>query len=144
MSDTQWLKYLEELHNPIPQYVLGTLPAIATMGATPKNGLIKKLEWLSRCLGCPFTGLFYFCVIRTDPIAMSTYWLSSDCFIQDLSSDCFIQDRRIVHYRPVGHHAKVIQPGPNEKKVLESWYAEASVMDRLSSVVSVYYIILGV
>jgi hypothetical protein len=135
MSDPQLLKYLDKLQNPIPQYVLGTLPAIATMGATPKNGMFAKLTWLARCLSCPFTGLFYFCNIKSDPVAMSTYWLSSDHFIQD---------EEVILYRPVGHHAKDIQPGPEEKKILESWNAEASILDRLSSVVSVYYILLGI
>jgi hypothetical protein len=134
-SDPQLLIYLVKIQNPIPQYVLGTLPAIATIGATPKSGLVAKLTWLARCLGCPFTGLFYFCNIKSDPVAMSAYWLPSDHFVQD---------EEIIRYRPVGHHAKVIQPNPKKKKILESWVAEASVLERLSSVVSIYYILLGV
>src|SRR4051794_25602049 len=135
MSQPKLLKLLDKLQNLIPQYVLGTLPAIATIAATPENGLCAKLIWLARCLSCPFTGLFYFCNIECDPVAMSTYWLPSSYFVQD--------DGRAIYYRPVGHHAKDIQPNPEVRRILESWSAEASVLDRLSSVVSVYYILLG-
>jgi hypothetical protein len=142
MSAPQLLQFFDKLQQPIPQYVLGTLPAIATIASTPESGLITKLIWLARCLGCPFTGLFYFCIISSDPIAMSTYWLPSKYFIRDITLDN-IQDNRNL-CRPVGHHAKRMQAGPKEKEILKSWNAEASVLDRLSSLVSIYYMSLGI
>src|ERR1043166_3192868 len=131
----QLLEFFDKLQNSIPQYILGILPAIATIASTPESGLITKLLWLARCLGCPFTGLLYFCTTSSDPVAMSTYWLPSNYFIA--------LDNKPL-YRPVGHHAKKMQVGLNEKKILKGWNAEASVLDRLSAVVSLYYVSLGI
>src|ERR1044072_7538948 len=99
----QLLEFFDKLQNSIPQYILGTLPAIATIASTPESGLITKLLWLARCLGCPFTGLLYFCITSSNPVAMSAYWLSSNYFVRDIALDN-IQDNRTL-YRPVGHHA---------------------------------------
>ena len=111
---TEFLDFLDKLQNYIPQYILGTLPAIATIASTPESGLITKLLWLARCLGCPFTGLLYFCITSSDPVEMSAYWLSSKYFIRDIALD--IQDNKPL-YRPVGHHAKKIEK--EEEEILE-------------------------
>src|ERR1044071_9899115 len=97
---------------------------IATIGPVPYNGLMKKLLWMARCLGCPFVGLFYFCNIGNDPLTMSAYWIPSTYFVDG--------DGNNLRRRPFGHHAKRIQPNP----VLTEWVAEASILDRLSSLVS--------
>ncbi|RIB24389.1 hypothetical protein C2G38_2070119 [Gigaspora rosea] len=70
------------LQNPVPQYVLGSLPAILTIGTTPHETLLAKFLWFVRCLGCPFAGLFYFCSIESNSIEMSAYWLESKKFIR--------------------------------------------------------------
>ncbi|CAG8649354.1 24857_t:CDS:2, partial [Gigaspora rosea] len=57
------------------------LPAILTLGSTPYESLLAKFLWFLRCLGCPFTGLYYFCNIEGNPIEMSAYWLESKNFI---------------------------------------------------------------
>jgi len=116
--------------------VLGSLPAIATIGIAPDNGLKAKLIWLIRCLGCPFTGLFYFCNVDDDPVAMCAYWLSSEYFIDDGNNN--------ISYRPFGHYVKNIQAVQEQRDIMEDWIAEASVLDRLSSMVSVYYILVGI
>ncbi|CAG8748958.1 25972_t:CDS:2, partial [Racocetra persica] len=100
------LNLLNQLQNLIPPYVLGSLPAIATTGATPYNSLTAKL--------------------------ICTYWLQLDCFTQ--------QDPPI---RPFGHYARDIEPDENQDETLKFCVAEASVLDRLSLVVSVYYILIG-
>ncbi|CAG8599530.1 3535_t:CDS:2, partial [Gigaspora margarita] len=81
------------LQNPIPQYVLGTLPAIAIMGTTPHDKLSSKLSW-------------YYGVLDVH---------SQDCFISAIS-----------------------------KKILENWVAEATLLDRLASLVFAYYILVGI
>src|ERR1044072_3212784 len=101
---TEFLDFLDKLQNYIPQYILGTLPAIATIASTPESGLITKLLWVARCLGCPFTGLLYFCTTSSDPVAMSAYWLPSNDF-----RDIALDNKPL--YRPVGHHAKKMQVG---------------------------------
>ncbi|GBC01927.1 hypothetical protein RclHR1_04390012 [Rhizophagus clarus] len=138
MVEDSVTKLLQTLQNPAPQYVLGSVPAIATIGAAPDSGLINKLLWILRCLGCPFTGLFYSCNISKDPIAMSTYWLTSDHFMKNGYK---------VPYRPFGHHTMEIAVDEQEKvviKLLKECIAEASVLDRLSSLASAYYIFLGI
>lgn len=138
MEEDSLLKLLRTLQDPAPQYVLGCLPAIATIGAAPDNGLINKLIWVLRCLGCPFTGLFYSCNINSDPISMSTYWLTSKHFTKN---GCKIP------YRPFGHYTMEIVADDQDKiviKLLKECIAEASVLDRLSSLASAYYIFLGI
>src|SRR6266496_1673725 len=56
-----YINFVRKLLNPIPQYVLGSLPAIAIVGETPREKFAEKIAWVLRCLGCPFTGLFYSC-----------------------------------------------------------------------------------
>jgi hypothetical protein len=131
-------KLLQSLQDPAPQYVLGCVPAIATIGAAPDSGLINKILWILRCLGCPFTGLFYFCNIDSDPIAMSTYWLTADHFMKDGYK---------IPYRPFGHYTREIAVDEQDVvviKLLKECVAEASVLDRLSSLASAYYIFLGI
>jgi len=41
------------LINPIPQYILGILPAII-MGASPFSTLFSQTMHVFLCLGCPF------------------------------------------------------------------------------------------
>ncbi|RGB42623.1 hypothetical protein C1646_750812 [Rhizophagus diaphanus] len=136
-QDISIIVLLRTLQDPAPQYVLGCGPAVATIGASPESGLINKLLWLLRCLGCPFTGLFYACVCN-DPITMSIYWLTSDHFRRD---------GNILPYRPLGHYTMKITVDEQDDeviKLLEECIAEASVLDRLSSLASAYYIFLGI
>ncbi|CAB4477700.1 hypothetical protein RhiirA1_461543 [Rhizophagus irregularis] len=137
MTTISIMDLLRTLQNPAPQYVLGCGPAVATIGASPESGLINKSLWLLRCLGCPFTGLFYTCVCN-DPITMSIFWLTSDHFMKD---------ENILLYRPLGHYTMKITADEQDGeviKLLEECIAEASVLDRLSSLASAYYIFLGI
>ncbi|CAG8458543.1 13817_t:CDS:2, partial [Racocetra fulgida] len=43
-SEPVLLTAVRNLQNPIPQYVLGTLPAIAILGTTPHSGLINHYK----------------------------------------------------------------------------------------------------
>ncbi|CAG8511452.1 242_t:CDS:2 [Ambispora gerdemannii] len=146
---------LDRLQNPVPQYVLGCLPALATIGAAPMEDFIQKLMWLAQCLGCPYLGLFYTCNVKISETAI--YWLPKRCFVGI--------DGKEIPYRPFGHRAMVViksgkhskQSGENtyqytEKlsanasalKKLEACIANASVLERLSSLVSAYYIFVGI
>ncbi|CAG8551400.1 8155_t:CDS:2 [Ambispora gerdemannii] len=151
---TDVAKLLSKLSNPVPPYVLGCLPAIATIGAAPKDAFIDKLLWVVQCLACPFLGLFYTCNVRSNETAI--YWLPSRCFIGVDGSE--------IHHRPFGHRAMmVIKPGAYSEKPgansslltdisntnasalrkVEECIANASVLERLSSLASAYYIMLG-
>jgi hypothetical protein len=132
-EETLLLNLIFKLQDPIPQYVLGCLPAIATIGAAPDNGLMNKLIWIFRSLGSPFSGLFYFCNI--DQNGMCAYWLPSDSFIQNGNP---------ISYRPFGHHAMELDFTPDQKKYMRECIAEATVLDRLSSLASAYYILIGI
>ncbi|CAG8648612.1 11317_t:CDS:1, partial [Racocetra persica] len=134
-SEPALLTAIRNLQNPIPQYVLGTLPAIAILGTTPHSGLCAKLIWFARCLGCPFTGMFYFCNIGNIPSEMCAYWLSAEYF--DFEGN-------LIDYLPVGHHAMQLNPTANQIAIINNWVAEASLLDRLSSLVSLYYIFVGI
>ncbi|CAG8679189.1 14166_t:CDS:1 [Funneliformis mosseae] len=121
------------LLNPIPQYVLGVFPGIAINGDTPMEKLTMKLGWVLRCLGCPFTGMFYACNVGTDKVAICTYWISSDKFIQ--------QDGQNLSSRPIGTHTMTLNL---DKDRIRQCTGRASVLDRMSSIVSVYFIVVGV
>ncbi|RIA85802.1 hypothetical protein C1645_781141 [Glomus cerebriforme] len=138
MGDDSLTKLILLLQNPAPQYVFGCLPAIATIGAAPESGLTNKILWLLRCLGCPFTGLFYSFNVNNNSIARSAYWLTSDQFLKNGNK---------IPYRPVGHHAMEIVVSEQQDdviKLLEGCVAESSALDRLSSLVSAYYIFIGI
>ncbi|CAG8584368.1 5364_t:CDS:1 [Cetraspora pellucida] len=182
---------INRLQNPIPQYVLGSLPIITIIGTTPRESLLWKLLWFMRCLGCPFTGMLYFCNIEKKKVEMCVYWLESVHFIkvdkkkENGDDDCKIEiskgnkenDNKIeigiseenkendneigiseenkendnengndknLSVRPVGHYAMKIDPYDSQRKVIEDWVAEASLLDRLSSLVSAYYISVGI
>ncbi|RIA96700.1 hypothetical protein C1645_815009 [Glomus cerebriforme] len=146
MNGNSIINFIHSLQEPVPQYVLGCIPAIATMGAAPSSGLLNKLLWIFRCLGCPFTGLFYYCNINNNPIAMSAYWLDSDQFVKKENGNENVESK--IKYRPVGHYAMDIasekEQEENVVKLLRECIAESSVLDRLSSLASAYYIFVGI
>ncbi|CAG8575986.1 11832_t:CDS:2 [Gigaspora rosea] len=127
------------IQNPIPQYVLVCLPALATIGTAPYSSLKKKMFWIFRCLGCPFTGLFYSCNTADNAIAICIYWLSSKHF-------CIKGEEGISspHCRPVGHHSMVIQPTTEQKVKMDHCISDPTILERISSGVSLYYICVGI
>lgn len=127
---------LQNLQTPAPQYVLGCLPVIVTIGVAPDSGCVRKLLWIMRCLGCPFTGLFYHCNIMNDEKTMCVYWLSSSHFIEENGD--------ISSRRPVGHHSKYTLFTSEQIECVNECIAEASLLDRFSSIVSAYYILVGI
>ncbi|CAG8472149.1 9506_t:CDS:2 [Ambispora leptoticha] len=152
----QLLDFVRNLLNPVPQYVLGSLPAIATIGAAPMEDFFQKIMWVFRCLGCPFIGLFYTCNIPSDETAI--FWLPKRCFrgveIDRHDNSTIIKE---IPYKPVGHHAMLlIMPEFNQRFVreleanarvlqgLDECVANASVLERFSSLVAAYYISVGI
>ena len=135
------INFVQSLLNSVPQYVLGVLPAIAILGASPKNGLMNKFMYLFCSLGAPFEGLFYYMNVKNDKLKMSSYWLEAENFVINGVN---------LAYKPFGCHAKRIMQGnltPVQQKIIkkcEGCAAEASILDRFSSVVSIYYIIVGI
>ncbi|CAG8708869.1 1975_t:CDS:1 [Funneliformis caledonium] len=125
--------WIHVLLNPIPQYVIGVFPGIAINGDAPMEKLTEKLGWVLRCLGCPFTGTFYACNIGTGKKAICIYWISSDKFIQ--------QNQHLSR-RPIGIHTMEITE--LDKGTFRQCTGRASVLDRISSLVSVYFIVVGV
>ncbi|CAG8588767.1 1449_t:CDS:1, partial [Dentiscutata heterogama] len=108
------------------------------IGATPERGFKKKLYWIARCLACPFTGIFYMLVIENKEKSMFAYWLPSERFITDNDEQ--------ISYMPFGYYAKkILKPTNNAmKECIKDCVAEASILERLSSLVSAYYIIVGI
>ncbi|CAG8683500.1 2951_t:CDS:2 [Funneliformis mosseae] len=86
------LKFIGKSQEPVPQYVLGCLPAIATIGLRHGRNL-----------------------------STSEY-------------------REGIPYRPVGVHAMKI----DQVELMNLCVAKASVMERMSSLVSLYYILVGI
>ncbi|CAG8769610.1 15075_t:CDS:1, partial [Gigaspora rosea] len=91
---------------------------------------------------------------------MGTYWLSSEYFkVEDETEDEnmigagieIIENERIIrvrdenkntlNIRPVGHHAIKIKPNETQDGIIKDWIA---LLDRLSSLVSAYYILVGI
>jgi hypothetical protein len=136
MGEPDFPSLIHKLFEPIPQYVLGCLPAIAIMGESPMNKFTEKLAWVLRCLGCPFIGLFYTINVGSKKSSRCIYWLSSNHFINAGTP---------LQKRPFGfHHMKMEQNQRDVETSIERCTATASVLERLSSLISVYYIVVGV
>ncbi|CAG8525420.1 6834_t:CDS:1 [Dentiscutata heterogama] len=140
---------IHKLQNPMPQYVLGTLPILAIVAATPKTTLMKKLLWFARSLGTPFFGLFYFCNIDCEHIEMCSYWLEAEDFIctWDDNNSKVVEEgetKGMIRNWPFGHHAMSIKPTDSQKNIMKDWVSEASLLDRLSSLSSLYYMSVGI
>ncbi|CAG8477282.1 4863_t:CDS:1 [Acaulospora morrowiae] len=140
-----------KLREPAPQYVLGCLPAIATVGTTPYEGLITKVLWILRCLGSPFCGLMYFCAVGHDQIAMCVYWLPHTSFkmIRESTNRFAINEGGDNTYEPIpyrvfGYHARELVLTDEQRNILNGCIAEASALDRLASVASAYHIMVGI
>jgi hypothetical protein len=131
---------IDKLLEPVPQYIFGCLPAIAILGESPMNRFAEKLAWVFRCLGCPFIGLFYTINIGGKKESRCIYWLSSNHFKEGTGGQ--------LRYRPFGVHYMRLEKDQNDKNnimmYVEQCTATASVLERLSSLVSVYYIMIGV
>src|SRR6266498_764569 len=132
-------QFIHKLLDPIPQYVVGCFPAIAIIGASPNNKFTEKLAWVLRCLGCPFTGLFYSLNIGGNKESRCIYWLSSNYFI-------ITGTTRQPIYRPVGVHNMTLNRTQNQNitTYVDRCIAKASVLERLSAFLSAYYIVVGV
>ncbi|CAB4406898.1 unnamed protein product [Rhizophagus irregularis] len=141
---------ISKLLNPIPQYVLGCLPAIAIIGTSPKGKFAEKLTWVLRCFGCPFTGLLYSYNVGKDEVKLCIYWLSSEYFQIEVENVENKQEGQLqlkqLDHRPVGVYAMSVKEDQDKsyKDIIKRCTARASVLERLSSLVSIYYIVVGV
>src|SRR5438034_1505201 len=99
---------ISKLLNPIPQYVVGCLPAIAIVGESPKEKFTGKLVWVLRCLGCPFTGLLYSCNVGKSAVNLCIYWLTSNHF---LLRDPNPNNPQPLGYRPIGIYTQSMSQG---------------------------------
>ncbi|CAG8455447.1 838_t:CDS:1 [Dentiscutata erythropus] len=138
---TGFPKFIHSLLEPVPQYVIGCLPALAIVGASPINKFSYKLIWIFRCLGCPFMGVFSAVNIGGDKRSRCLFWLSSDYFeirgSPSTSPKC----------KPIGFHAMKVsmyQTMDTIDKSIDLCTARASVLERFSSLVSAYYILVGI
>src|SRR5205809_784451 len=137
MASEVFPQVIHKLLDPIPQHVLGCLPALILIGASPTSKFAKKLAWVFRCIGCPFTGLFYSLNIGSKSESLCIYWLSSDHFIID---------ERQAKVRPFGIHVSILSniQEHNIERCVERCTARASVLEIIVSFVSGYYIIISV
>ncbi|CAJ0839567.1 8693_t:CDS:2 [Entrophospora sp. SA101] len=136
MSQNSVIGVILKLQEPMPQYVLGLIPVILTLGAAPFESLVHKLTWIFKCISTPYTGLFYCLNIKDNPVEMCIYWLPEEYFVTT--------NGEILDFQPVGHHVKDMLITSEQKKILKNCTANASVLDRLSSLASGYYIIVGI
>ncbi|CAG8649661.1 19084_t:CDS:2 [Cetraspora pellucida] len=127
------------IQNPIPHYVLVCLPAVATIGTSPYTTFKKKIFWTLRCLGCPFTGLFYSCNTANNDTAICAYWLSSVHFRVNGN-----ENNTSPICRPVGHYSMIINPTTEQKVKMSHCVSNPSMLERVSSGVSFYYICVGI
>ena len=150
MSNLATVKDLiHNLQDPIPQYILGCFPVVAILASTPQDGLISKILWLLRCIAAPFTGLMYFINAGNTNEDISTFWLDADDFImkRDFKGDEDIENKsewEPIKFRPVGHHAMKKILTDEQKLKMNEIIAEASILERLSSLASAYYIFVGI
>ncbi|CAB5203005.1 hypothetical protein RhiirA5_383110 [Rhizophagus irregularis] len=131
-------QFINVLLDPIPQYVTGCLPALLIIGESPMNSFTKKLAWMLICLGCPFVGLIFNLNIGSEPESRCIYWLQADFFTNVFGKS--------LNYRPFGVRSLTLSK--NQKHTLKTYVdrctAKASVLERLSSLLPAYYIIVGI
>ena len=135
------------MHEPLPQYILGYLLAIVTIGTAIYDHLILKLIWIFWCLGYPFTEIFYFCNLENDTTAICIYWITSDFFIEKdrgSSLSFSVEEGYIIPYRPIGHHARAIELILIQVECMSECIAEAFVLDKLASFILACYILIGI
>ena len=120
------------LVNPIPQYLLGILPAILVLGDSPFSTLFSKTMHVFLCLGCPFTGLFYFLNVDTGPssIDQCVYWLLPKYFHKKQF--------------PFGYNSKKIECSEETQRTLEKCILPTSALERFACAISLYFITVGV
>ncbi|CAG8756394.1 16573_t:CDS:2 [Dentiscutata erythropus] len=118
-------EFVHRLLEPIPQYVLGCLPAIAIVGASPTNKFTRKLTWVLRCLGCPFMGIFYAVNVGGNKESRCLFWLPVDYFIKDETNEG-------LEYRPVGLYTMKPKENQGINKYVDICTAKVSVLERLS------------
>ncbi|CAI2178234.1 6240_t:CDS:1 [Funneliformis geosporum] len=140
---------IKDLLSSIPSYVLGCLPAIATIGASPMRGFLEKLMWVFRCLGCPFTGLYYTCNISNDESSLCLYWLEAKYFkfVGNHDEEKSKVDGDQLTYRPIGIHYKSLIREKFTREIIniiDECTAQASVLERLSSLPPAYYMGVGI
>nr|CAG8606825.1 6566_t:CDS:1 [Entrophospora candida] len=138
----QMVRFVQSLLISVPQYVLGSLSAIAILGATPVGGFREKIRWIFLCLGAPIEGLYYYCNVKNDAIIMSTYWLEYEHFYE--TNRQVKNGVTILNYRLFGWHTKQMELTPKQEESMKGCVAGASILDRLSYMVSIYYIIVGI
>ncbi|CAG8459405.1 31248_t:CDS:2 [Racocetra persica] len=130
-------QFMHKLLEPVPQYVLGCFPAIAIVGAAPVEKFSEKFVWMIRCLGCPFIGIFYALIVGGSKESRCLFWLPADYFTKK-------KNNKKLKLRPFGIHTKILE----DKKVIEEYVnmctAKASVLERLSPLISMYYIVIGI
>ncbi|CAG8543156.1 10474_t:CDS:1 [Acaulospora morrowiae] len=141
------------LLNPIPQYATASLPALAIMGESPVALFSGKFMWLLRCLGSPFTGLFYSFIIGGRKKDRCIYWLSSNKF-KLISKDGTKPKEPIEsgdnnefpeQFRPFGFYACEIDKDNATyiDELVNQCTTTISVLERFSAIVSTYFIIVG-
>ncbi|CAG8800365.1 20840_t:CDS:2 [Cetraspora pellucida] len=133
---TDFPQVAHRLLEPIPQYVLGCLPAIAIAGASPMNTFIEKLVWMLRCLGCPFIGVFYSVNIGGKEEPRCLFWLPVEYFATSEGEN--------PPYRPVGLYTMKLKENNDIKEHVNRCTAKASVLEKFSSIISMYYIVVGI
>ncbi|RIB19725.1 hypothetical protein C2G38_2082469 [Gigaspora rosea] len=134
MSD--FPEFVHRLLEPIPQYVLGCLPAIAIVGASPTDKFTRKLIWVLRSLGCPFIGILYSVNVGGNEQSRCLFWLPVDYFVKD-------DTNKRLEYRPVGLYTMKPRANQGINEYVDRCTAKISVLERLSPVISMYYIIIG-
>ncbi|CAG8772133.1 24816_t:CDS:2, partial [Dentiscutata erythropus] len=119
----------------IPHYVLVCLPAIAIIGAAPFSGLKMKIFWMLHCLGCPFTGLIYYCNVENNETALCTYWLTSDHYVINIEKS----ENEKNEEDPLES-----QPTINQINAMNQCIAEPSIQERIAPLGLAIPIVIGI
>ncbi|CAG8737548.1 8085_t:CDS:2, partial [Acaulospora morrowiae] len=141
---------------------------LGIMGESPADKLSEKLTWLLRCLGCPFTALFYSINIGSEEEYRCLYWLSSRKFFlveseatnkggerqengkeaQDSEEKAVPQDIKegVTDEKTEQVSGKEVEQPENKKEAepQEQSTARISVLEKGSAWISGYFILVGV
>ncbi|CAG8603174.1 7577_t:CDS:1, partial [Paraglomus brasilianum] len=134
------------LVNPIPQYLLGILPAILILGDSPFTTLFSKMLRVFICLGSPFVGLFYFLNINTgkdqaqaqaqgppNVVDACAYWLPAGRFVGGTWPFGFLSNN--LDFDTNNNN--------NTRDILEKCILPSSALERFACFISLYFITVG-
>ncbi|KAJ3035788.1 hypothetical protein HDV00_003414 [Rhizophlyctis rosea] len=101
------ISILNSLQSPVPQFVMGTIPAILVAAACPYESLGQKILWLLYVLGAPLAAIQYYLMLGKNRRNLVMHWLPREYFVSDVETENVTTAAgKHMAYRPLGVHGQ--------------------------------------